>query len=292
VEVRPFDRARDLDAVLEMVAASRAKEEPGAIFHPGGLQWWVRRVGRPSFDVAVLVENGRVVGFALHDEGDVVLQTEAGHAAARADLVAWVEERARILREPEIFISVAEADDDLRDELQGRGYEPSDRYGYELVFDLATEQPVQRLPPGFAMRSLSPEVTDRYIELHRAAWSRPGRPSSYDRAQHDAVVAMPDFRYEMVPIAVASDGTFAAYCMSWWDPRTRSVEIEPLGTHPAFRRLGLARAIVHEVFARAALLGAAYVLVWGASGNPEARALYLSAGMRAVRVIRDHRLAL
>jgi mycothiol synthase len=94
-----------------------------------------------------------------------------------------------------------------------------------------------------------------------------------------------------VPIVRAADGTLAAYCMSWWDPRSASVEIEPLGTHPDHRRSGLARAIVHEVARRAWQLGARYVLVWGTTSNPEAKALYLSAGMRVRRVLRDFRYA-
>ena len=68
-----------------------------------------------------------------------------------------------------------------------------------------------------------------------------------------------------------------------------SVEIEPLGTDPDVRRLGLARAIVREAARRAWRLGATYVLVWGTSTNPEATALYLSAGMRSRRVLRDYR---
>jgi ribosomal protein S18 acetylase RimI-like enzyme len=128
--------------------------------------------------------------------------------------------------------------------------------------------------------------------LHRAAWSRPNAVSTYDRRQHDTVTAMPDFRDDLVPIVAAPDGALAAYCMSWWDPRSASVEIEPLGTHPDFRRRGLARAIVHEVLRRAWALRAASVLVWGTSGNPEAKALYESAGLRSRRVLRDYRLAI
>ncbi len=83
---------------------------------------------------------------------------------------------------------------------------------------------------------------------------------------------MLDVRYDLVPIAVGPDGAFAAYCMSWWDPWSASVEIEPLGTHPDFRRKGLARTIVHEVFRWNRRLGAKYVLVWGGTANAEAKA--------------------
>jgi ribosomal protein S18 acetylase RimI-like enzyme len=292
LRVRAFDRNRDLAAVVLLVGQSRARGDTGAIFHPGGLQWWLRRVGRAGFEVAVLAEDDALVGLALRDETDVIVQTDAAHADDRRELLAWVEERVRGTAEREIFVSVADGDEGLRHVLVSRGYAPSERYGYELVHNLAAEPDAPLLPPGFEMISLTPELADRYVALHRAAWSRPGTPSTYDRRQHDVVTAMPDFRYDLVPIVVSSEGVLAAYCMSWWDPRSASVEIEPLGTHPDFRRKGLARAIVHEVLRRGSALRATYVLVWGGSGNPEAKALYVSAGLRSRRVLRDYRLSL
>jgi ribosomal protein S18 acetylase RimI-like enzyme len=289
LRVRPLDNARDLTALMELVGRSRASGDPGAIFHPGGLQWWLRRIGKPGFEVAVLGDGDELVGMALRDQDDVIVQTDTAHAGHRADLLAWAEASARDSAEPELFVSVAEEDDGLRELVARRGYEPSERYGYELVSDLAAEPASPELPGGFEMISLTPALADAHVALHRAAWSRPNTPSSYDRRQHDAVVAMPDFRYELVPIVRAADGTLAAYCMSWWDERWASVEIEPLGTHPDYRRLGLARAIVREVMRRAWELRARYVLVWGGTTNPEAKALYLSAGMRRRRTLLDYR---
>jgi len=286
---RAFDRDRDLAGVLRLVAESRARGDPGGIFHPGGLQWWLRRVGRAGFDVAVSSENDEVVAFALHDEGDVLVQADPEHAEARVALLEWVESRARERGENEIFVSVADADDDLRRIVRSRGYEPTERYGHELVYDLDAEPDLPQIPAGFEMISLTPDLTEAYVELHRAAWSRPSAPSTYDRRQHDLVTAMPDFRYDLVPIIATATGALAAYCMSWWDPRSDAVEIEPLGTHPAFRRKHLAREIVREVIRRSWALGAKYVLVWGTSANAPAMALYLTAGMRARRVLRDYR---
>jgi ribosomal protein S18 acetylase RimI-like enzyme len=292
INVRPFELEGDLAAVLLLVGRSRARGETGAIFHPGGLQWWLRRVGRAGFEVAVLYKDDATVGLLLRDESDVVVQTDVAHANDRRDLLAWVEARVRETGEPEIFVSVAEDDDGLRSAALSRGYNPSERYGYELVYDLDAEPEAPQLPSGFEMISLTPALTDRYIALHRAAWSRPNAPSTYNRRQHEIVTTMPDFRYDLVPIVAAPDGALAAYCMSWWDPRSKSIEIEPLGTHPDFRRKGLARAIVREVCRRSWALRATYVLVWGVSANPEAKALYVSAGLRTRRVLRDYRLAL
>jgi ribosomal protein S18 acetylase RimI-like enzyme len=292
MDIRPLVRDRDLEAVLSLVGRSRARGDPGAIFHPGGLQWWLRRLGRPGFDVPLLCEDGEVVGFALRDESDVIVQADPAHAADRAELLAWIETRARQTNEAELLLSVAEDDEDLRRAAIARGYEPRETLGYELVHELTGEPSGPKPPAGFEIVTLTSTLTDAYVELHRAAWSRPNAASTYDRRQHDLVTDMPDFRYDLVPIVASSDGALAAYCMSWWDPRSAAVEIEPLGTHPDFRRKGLARAVVREVLRRSWAVGAKYVLVWGTTANPEAKALYLSAGLRVRRVLRDHRLAL
>jgi ribosomal protein S18 acetylase RimI-like enzyme len=141
------------------------------------------------------------------------------------------------------------------------------------------------------MRWLEPKLDDAYVELHRAAWSTKA-PSTYDRQMHSSVTAMPDFERELVPIIAAPDGTLAAYCIAWFDPRTQTVEIEPLGTHPEYRRLGLGRAIVQEVLRRSAARGARSVMVWGAHKNDVALHLYESAGLRSRRVLREYKRAL
>lgn len=291
MRIRPFDRDRDLAAVLDLVGDSRARGDPGAILHPGGLQWWLRRLGRTGFEVAVMSDGDELVGLALRDGTDVIVQADGAHQADRAQLLGWVEARVRETHEPEMFVSIAEHDDALRRVALSREYQPSERYGYELVYELTAEPSAPEMPAGFKMISLTPALTDVYLDLHRAAWSRPNVPSTYDRRQHDLVTAMPDFRYDLVPIVVTSGGTFGAYCMSWWDPRSSAVEIEPLGTHPDFRRKGLATAVVREVLRRSWALRAKYVLVWGTSENPEAKALYLSAGLRSRRVLRDYRFS-
>ncbi len=62
-------------------------------------------------------------------------------------------------------------------------------------------------------------------------------------------------------------------------------EIEPLGTRPAFRRRGLARAVVLEAINRLKIHGAGTALVYGASVNEPARRLYASVGFRQSRTI-------
>ena len=166
----------DLPVLLRLVADARASGHPHACLHPGGLQWLLRKVGQPDFQV-------------------------------------WSS------------------------------------------------------PDG------------------RAAWSTVA-PSKYDATAHDAVVSMPQFDRTLVPVVAAPDGTLAAYCIAWFDPVTRTSEIEPLGTRPEYRRLGLARAVSLEAVRRSAERGAESVLVWGVGDHRTA--LYESAGFRGGRVLREY----
>lgn len=101
---------------------------------------------------------------------------------------------------------------------------------------------------------------------------------------------MPGFDRQLVQVAIAPNGILAASCIAWFDPITRWVEIEPLGTRPDLRRLGLARAVVLETLRRSHERGAAAVMVWGAHRNEAAIALYTSCGFSARRTLREYRL--
>ena len=286
-----FDLHRDLPDLLAVVSRGRATKDPHAFEHPGGLQWLLRWLGHRPFVVRQW-RDGAALGGAIVDDGGYVMLVSADPSLERyLWLLDRTEEGIRARGGPTIEISVFDGDAALLEAIGARGYAPSGTHGDELVNDRLDRSIRPRLPDGFTMRWLEPELDDAYVALHRAAWSD-NTPSTYSRVLHDAVTAMPDFDRRMVPIAAAPDGTLAAYCISWLDPRTKTVEIEPLGTHPEYRKVGIGRAIVDEVIRRAAERGATSVLVWGAHSNAVAKHLYESAGCRSRRVLREYRRAL
>jgi ribosomal protein S18 acetylase RimI-like enzyme len=66
------------------------------------------------------------------------------------------------------------------------------------------------------------------------------------------------------------------------DPVNRIGEFEPVGTHPDFRRQGLAKAAVGAGMQRMKAFGADQAFVLTQSHNRAAKALYESLGFRAV----------
>ncbi len=87
-------------------------------------------------------------------------------------------------------------------------------------------------------------------------------------------------------------GDLLSSCIGWLDPVNKIAEIEPLGTRPAFARMGLARAVVLEVLRRMRAHGMETALVYGTHANEPARQLYLSAGFEPDRTIYNYRCRL
>lgn len=74
----------------------------------------------------------------------------------------------------------------------------------------------------------------------------------------------------------------AASTIMWLDEANHTAEFEPVGTHPAYRRLGLATAMLWHGMRLARDAGASEMTVacLGARGHPSARGLYYGVGFR------------
>ena len=290
-EPRAFDPGRDLLRIVESFRVAHADPVAPDYQHPGGMEWWLRRIAKDDFRVHVWDDGPALRAFAIDDDGYVIPRTADRRVASRMAVIAWMERAFAAAGRDSIELAAADDERELRDALASRGYVASGSHGDELVYDINGEPSRPDVAPGYRIVTLADLDDDAYVELHRAAWSTI-KPSDYTRALHDIVTAMPDFRRDMVPVVVSADGALAASCIGWFDAASRSVEIEPLGTHPDHLRRGLARAIVREVHRRAWERGARSVMVWGSHSNAAASALYRSAGMTPRRIVRDYRLAL
>lgn len=283
MQPRPIDPTRDLPAVADFLGRTRAA---GGLSHPGGIQWWLRSLGMDGFDDLGAwlwtTDDGALAGFALVDGTFAVIERLEG-GPTTLEQVEFLDGELRAQGRPTLDLHVADGDR-LLPVLEHRGF---GRVGveFELIAETVDEPKRAPLPDGYRWGSLHDVTDDAYVEGHRAAWSDT-RPSSYRRELHDAMRAMPQFRPELVTIAIATDGTVASYCVGWLDARSRTLEIEPLGTHRDHRRLGLAHAVVKEVQHRAWANGARRVLVWNSPAtNVAAYALYTGAGMPPARTL-------
>jgi GNAT superfamily N-acetyltransferase len=138
------------------------------------------------------------------------------------------------------------------------------------------EQPV--LPDGFRFRTADEAGPEAAVQAHVDAWA----PSTYTAESYEGVRQTAAYRGDLHVLVEAPDGTMAASTIMWLDEANETAEFEPVGTHPDYRGLGLARAMLLHGMHRARAAGATQVTVacLGAPGHPQARGLYYSVGFR------------
>lgn len=138
------------------------------------------------------------------------------------------------------------------------------------------EQPV--LPAGFRFRTAGEAGPEAAVRAHVDAWA----PSAYTAESYEGVRQTPAYRSDLHILVEAPDGTMASSAIMWLDEVNKTVEFEPVGTHPGYRRLGLGRAMMLHGMQRARAAGATHatVVCKGAPGRPGARGLYYSVGFR------------
>jgi len=170
----------------------------------------------------------------------------------------------------------AEADRATVNLLTQHSFAPLNQFRLHLRRVLTGDLPAPLLPNGSTLRQVREDELAARVALHRAVW----HPSRVTLPAYRRLRATAGYAADLDLIAVAPDGTLAAYCICWHDPVNQTGLFEPLGTAAAYRRHGLARAIVREGLRRLAVRGARVALVAAESVNPAAVALYDAEGFR------------
>ena len=136
------------------------------------------------------------------------------------------------------------------------------------------------LPDGFRFRTADEAGPQAAVQAHVDAWS----PTSFTTASYEGVRQTTAYRGDLHVLVEAPDGVMAASTVMWLDEVNRTAEFEPVGTHPGYRRRGLAKAMLLHGMHLARAAGATHTTVacLGAPGHPSARELYHGVGFREI----------
>lgn len=139
------------------------------------------------------------------------------------------------------------------------------------------------MPDGFLLRPLAGEQeTAAYAEVHRAAF----KSTSMTPEWRARTLRTPQYRPELDLVVVAPDGSLAGFGVGWFASERHIAQIEPLGVHPGFHRLGLSRVLLLEMLHRFKAHGAVSALVATDLDRTPARRTYETVGFRQIHTIR------
>lgn len=284
ITMRAWQSEDDYERVRELLRESFALTGPPDYCTRGDLDWWrytdedpdeITRSSRLWID-----DYGTFVGFAWASDDQLDMMAHPHHRGIESEMIDFSEQRAR--EKGHSFLTVWSYDNDTTRTglLQSRGYTRQDGDGLNYrVRSLRDTIPDATLPPGYVIRNVRDEDDlERRVAVHRDAFS----PSRMTVEKHRRVMQSPTYRQDLDLVVEAPDGSFAAFCILWHDEPNRNAVFEPVGTHSAHRRLGLARAVMYEGMRRVRTLGAETVCVVSHSGAAAANRLYESAGFSFV----------
>lgn len=191
------------------------------------------------------------------------------------DILDWFDAKAGDGRRQ---TTARAANEDAVERLRRRGYE-QDRRAPWIRLNVRDLEHIeeQRLPEGYQLRTVrGDEDLQARVAVHRAAF----QPSRVNERSYASVMRTWPYDSDLDCVVEVPDGSFAVYALAWYDDDTRVGELEPVGTHPAHRRRGLARAVNLFALERLKEVGGecAIVACRGDDAYPVPRLLYKSIG--------------
>lgn len=294
-----FSGETDLKAMAELV-----REFPAENLHIVDLPY---RFSSWAFDYPENIrlwrdENGQVLGWAI-------LQTPfwtidyAYRTDVRDDLhqqiLNWADDHARKIVEapsghPAWYITAHAGQVDRIRHLEKAGFASQANVGEnswsQVLMKHSMEIPNDiKLPNSFHIRPLAGALeVEAYVELHRAVFESKNMTAEW----RNRTLERPEYVAELDLVAVAPNGRLAAFCVCWLAKDSNgeiSGQIEPLGVHEDFRKLGLGRAILLEGLKRLFSKGAQHIYVQTDNYRNTAFSLYESAGFQVLQDILMYR---
>lgn len=255
-----------------------------ALDDPANAGLWFDAEGRLSA-WAVMQTPFWTIDYVCHPEAEAYLHRQ---------ILIWTDRRARQLLDtpggrPCWFVMVFSDQAERIRDLEGLGFVSQANAGEnawsKVLMQRAGQIPVAgcALPAGFTVRPLTGgQEVNAYVQLHRAVFESKNMTAEW----RQRTLRHPEYRSDLDLVVEAPDGSLAAFCVCWLgqEPGGRlSGQVEPLGVHPSYRKLGIGRAILSEGLRRLYRNGADRAFVETDNYRNAAFELYQALGFHVIR---------
>lgn len=287
VKQRQFDPSSDVVRIRDFIAGLVSTVGQTRALHIGDWLWQLHlredRLPAARDDLRIWTDDtGQILGFCWFRSDGIEIQVYPAASSAgeiEREMLTWALSRQvadATGTTPQLAADAFEHDERKIAILTDLGFQITEEDRYDLFrHDVRSQQFNVTAPPGAEVRAvdIDQDLEDR-VAIHREVWD----PSRFSVTSYAAVRAAPGFLPELDLVAVAPDGTIAAYCICWYDPLNRIGEFEPVGARDCFRRQGYGLALMHEGLRRFQDLGAQEVIVLSSATNAASYGLYSRSG--------------
>ena len=221
--------------------------------------------------IGIWEEAGEIVAVAHYEWrlGEAFFQFHSGYRHLRQEMLDYAEANlfGRSEKDGRKYLCayVNDNDDEFIALVKERGYE-KDAEGARPMYEYVIPNPFPpiTLPAGFHLKSLADECD--WAKVNRVLWrgfdhegEAPATAEELESRRH--MFDTPTARRDLKIVVAAPDGEFAAFCGMFYQPDNKYAYVEPVATDPAYRRMGLGKAVVLEGIRRCGASGATVAYV-------------------------------
>ena len=194
-------------------------------------------------------KSGDIVGFCISEYGgnDLFIEVLPEYHSIYPDMFRWIDTTWAVTRSA-VEIDVFRGDTQKIQRLETQGFSFMYHFENKWTYNLDQIDLSYILEQGFTIQTFSAsfDVAGR-IALVQSAFGNPG----YTEYNLKGLMASPDYIDEYNLSVISPDKQQVAYCIGWHDRvKEHRGYIEPVGTHPAYRQRGFAKAVNKECFRR------------------------------------------
>ena len=205
-------------------------------------------------------DNGQIVATACFeiDLGTYIPLIKEGYEHLRAEMLRYAEAQLCECSGDRCSLEIFSTDkENLDDFYLSNGYSLV-RTSPILIYPYEKGLPDCPLPEGFLIISLADENDTEKIDrcLWTAFSNAPYIPGDADERLFKQ--SSPYFKKDLTTVVKAPNGDYACYAGMWVDDRNGFAYLEPLGTMPEYRGLGLAKAALMAAMEKTVAYGAKY----------------------------------
>jgi ribosomal protein S18 acetylase RimI-like enzyme len=291
IKPRPYRDERDMDSIRALHVSGRAANNGTYYVHRGEIDWWFHYPPNEEDrcnNMRLWEDGDRLLAWCVHTPSDNTFDffahpDERGGERAQAMLrqgVDWATERAKTKGGTKLTnYWVSDTDEVSLAQWGACGFVAAEKPGGPIFMQsLERELEPPRLPDGFAVCDACTESDFRLrAEATHGAFGIE-RPWEAYWQKSLGFFGSPAYVGENNLFVRSPDGRGAAACVIWLDPVNKVGMFEPVGTHPAFQKMGLGKAVMREGLRRMKAAGMTRASVGTGFDNTAAVALYRSLG--------------
>jgi len=228
-------------------------------------------------------ENDELIGFFISEDGKnyFEIQVHPEYRYIEKEMLKWIFGNWAQTRD-KIVTCIYGWNEDRAKLLTDCGFESKGLEAVDFRYDTSKYSADEVIDPDYHFETFSDNYNyENHIETQRLAFGR--TKDQLNREWFETKCMAPGYSSDLDFIVVDSKGDHLAFCVAWMDKSNQIAEIDPVGTHPDFRKKGLAKAVIKHCFISLQKKGIKKVQILGFTDVP--KRLY-----RSLKPVEEHEI--